>query len=162
MKILGIDPGLSGALVFYNSSGDATYYKMPLRGKSVDVKEIYNICKNEKPDFALVEKQFILKWQKGNMTTIGNYHRIFAALEFADVKYKIVTARSWQKALGIDKERDGEKLSKAEQTKKEKALHIQKALDLGFNVPRKSSHVKSPYHDGIADAYLIARSYQIK
>jgi len=143
MKVLGIDPGLNGALVFRNGES-VTSYRMPLIGKSVDVKAIYNICNVEKPDFAIVEKQFILKWQKGNMTTIGNYHRILAALEFSDVKYKIITARSWLKKLGLDGD---------------KGEHVNKAIELGFDVPRKSNRGNSPYHDGMADAYLIAYSH---
>ena len=154
MKVLGIDPGKSGALVFV---GDCvSSYRMPLCDNLVNVQEVHRICAIEKPDLAIIEKQFTLSWQKGSATIMGNYYRIIAILEFTGIPYKIVGAKTWQKKHGLDVARAQQKSSGS---KVDKSSHVDKAIELGFNVPRKSNRGNSPYHDGMADAYLIAYSH---
>jgi len=55
--ILAIDPGISGALAFYDPDGDSVaLYDMPLLDGDVDPHHLMAIIKGHKPDIAVIER----------------------------------------------------------------------------------------------------------
>lgn len=113
--ILGIDPGASGALSFYNMD-EILIWDMPVyeikKGKTVrkrvDFRELCRIIREQKPDSAMVEN---VSAQFGNGAAAAfSFGRACEAVENAliacDVPYSFVTSQTWKKALQCPAEKD--------------------------------------------------------
>lgn len=83
MMVLGIDPGLSGALVMTNGAS-ARYWKMPLevngKDKEIDYFKFVDLLDNLDPVHVFLERA--LPFAMGSKSAF-NYGRGFAALEIA-------------------------------------------------------------------------------
>lgn len=110
-KILGIDPGLSGAYAILHGD-DATVDDLPIVDKHLDAAMLQRIVKMYAPDTAIVERVGAMPGQGvSSMFVFGRcYGAILATLACAGVPTVLVTPAQWKKkfSLGKDKERSRE------------------------------------------------------
>lgn len=147
MIICGIDPGMSGALAFFDDGG-LTVYDMPVfeitKGKSkrkrIDILGLVRILQYHRPDLVTIEQ---VSAQPGNGAaqafTFGfGCGAIEAVTHTLGYPFSYVTSMKWKKAMQCPKDKDGARM-RASQLMPEHA----------GNWPLKK-------HDGRAEAALIA------
>lgn len=152
MKIMGIDPGLTGAIVTLYPGG-VSIDKMPIRttgkDKEIDYDGLLSLLENIEPDHIFLEKAFPMAMGSKHAF---NYGRGFAAIEIAIVTTKFpvtyVLPKEWTKIMheGIN----------ADLKPKAKSIIAVKRLcpDLLADLPMNK---KGALNDGPIDALLIAR-----
>jgi Holliday junction resolvasome RuvABC endonuclease subunit len=104
MRIIGIDPGLSGAAFFYDTiTHEFTVHTFKAKDGKLDVVLLREYLFLTQPDAVFIEKIFLTGREGGqSVMTIGsNYGRILAALEMSHLTYTEVPPRVWQRALGL-------------------------------------------------------------
>lgn len=153
MRIIGIDPGLSGGAFFYDSSTfEFRVYPFKSKDGRIDVISFMEWIHNMQPDTVFLEKIFLTGREGGrSAATIGsNYGRILATLEMSHVTYAEVQPKTWQRALSL---KTGSR-----------AIVKQSAQDLAVKrftlLPFLQGKSKKP-HDGLTDAACIALFGQI-
>lgn len=99
--IVGIDPGLKGALGVLIAGAPVGWTKMPVIAGRVDVHKLYAYLDLWSPSFVGVEQQNIRPQQSGSRTILGNYGRILAVLELAGYAHQEFTPGTWNKAMGV-------------------------------------------------------------
>ena len=141
MRILGIDPGLSGAYALLTNA-TAIVDDLPVVAKSIDAAEFHRIVQALKPDVAVVEQVGAMPGNSPNsMFTFGRcYGSILATLACAGIPVKLATPAYWKKhfKLNSDKERS-----------RQLAIQLFPAVT---GLSRKKD-------DGRAEALLLARFY---
>jgi crossover junction endodeoxyribonuclease RuvC len=154
VRIVGIDPGLSGALVVLDESVLEFYDTPTLQVKSgKSMKRVINIHEAASllfavwPELVIIEKVNAMppgEGQRMGATSAFNFGMgygiwlgILAAFEFP---YKQVTPQAWKKLLmeGMSKEKDASRV---------------RAMEL---YPQVASYLKLAKHHGRADALLLA------
>jgi hypothetical protein len=158
MFIVGIDPGLSGAIAVLDSliNTVTTTYKMPTKRVNkklvIDTKELLNIlegvCKNS---IVVIEDVFIGKGMscKSSVTTVSNWGMIIGLLRLIDIEPVIVGASTWQSKvlkdviIGQPCKNEVSKLTKIKSLKVAAKLGYQGGLD------------------GVADSCCIAYYYSL-
>lgn len=147
MRILGIDPGKSGAFVLHK--GDALDWAvMPLDGESIDFKKIVDLIAGFSPDHIFLERA--IPFAMGSKGAF-NYGRGFAALEIAaqlaSRPMTYVEPAKWTKEMfaGID----------TRMKPKERGRIALKRLFPSL-VDTLPTDKKGNVHDGVQDALLIA------
>ena len=151
MIFLGIDPGLSGALAFYNKDDhslalhDMPVVEMVRNGKAKRevsphlISEIIGGCPTQSAK-AFVERVSAMPGQ--GVTSVFSFGRssgiIEGALAALGVSYTLVTPQAWMKATGIRAGKDGSR---------------QRAMELFPNYADLFARKKD---DGRSDAALIA------
>lgn len=147
MRIIGIDPGLSGACFFYDTE---THNFCARRFISVDgrldVKKFNEFIQTYSPDQIFIEKIFLTGREGGQsaMTIGANYGRILATLELLALPYIEVTPKVWQRALRLT---GGSRAIVKEQAK---ILAVKRFTLMPFLFGKS----KKP-HDGCTDAACI-------
>lgn len=165
MIVIGIDPGISGALAFLQCDGlAATVIDMPIRAKrggggknEVDPRKLKTMLRTHVPadEKALVVMESAHAFM-GSKTRVGSMASqaslaatkavvcaVFELCGFDDINF--VTPQTWQKFFGIKKRvEDGKEIDT-----KTQSLDIARKLYGARHCPNKS-------HDGRADALLIA------
>lgn len=147
MRIVGIDPGLSGAIASLSSSGDelglVSVHDAPRldagRG-TLSSSEIIGILEIASPGLVVIERQQAMPKQGVSSTFktgygFGLYMGILAALR---LRHVVVAARVWQVEMYQGAVGEG----------KDRSLYVCGQLWPGYTIP-KSKH-------GRADALLIA------
>jgi crossover junction endodeoxyribonuclease RuvC len=117
--ILGIDPGSSGALSFYDGS-ELIIFDMPFfeikKGKTVrkkiDFLELVKIIRNNKPDHAYLEN---VSAQFGNGAAAAfSFGWACACVENAIlssfVPFTLVTPQAWKKAMQVPADKDAARM----------------------------------------------------
>lgn len=117
--ILGIDPGASGALSFYDGA-ELLIWDMPVyeikKGKTVrkriDFRALCDIIRDQKPNHAFVEN---VSAQFGNGAAAAfSFGWACASVEHAlvacDVPFTYVTPQSWKKAMGCPADKNGARM----------------------------------------------------
>jgi crossover junction endodeoxyribonuclease RuvC len=141
MRILGIDPGLSGAYALLTNA-TAIVDDLPVVSKTIDAAEFYRIVQALKPDVAVVERVGVMPGNGAvSMFNFGqSVGSIHAVLACAGVPMKLVTPAYWKKHFNLssDKERS-------------RQLAIQQ-YPMTTGLSRKKD-------DGRAEALLLARFY---
>lgn len=146
MNILGIDPGMNGAIA--SLGDDPIIYDMPthqiekngsIRNR-IDIPGLLKILKDEKPDHVFVER---VGAQPGNGAAAAFTYGwgagvIECALVALEIPFTLVAPQVWKKALGCPKEKDGARMRAS-----------QLIPSMRENWPLKK-------HDGRAEACLIA------
>lgn len=148
MKILGIDPGLSGAFATVQNGKIFDLNLMPLINKEIDFKGIGIILSFVKPDHVFLERA--IPFAMGSKSAF-NYGRGFAAVELAiglsGIPVTYVEPGKWTKEMheGIS----------ADMKPKAKSL-----IALGRLYPEWLPQVPKSrtgkLHEGVVDALLIA------
>lgn len=138
---IGVDPGLNGAIVFPCNR----HLLIPLDEDGVSYKKLRSLIPAFIQDHdveyvVFVENQQVRGRQGGGLTIGYNLGTLVCAFDHYNLERQWVEPAVWVQWFGINKDKD---------------THIQKATELGFTVPTKSTRKGSPPHDGIADAFLI-------
>lgn len=149
MIFLGIDPGISGALAFYNTlSNDLEVFDMPTisvqrGGKNkteVSPQLVSNIIAAHRPNCAFLERVGAMPGQ--GVTSVFSFGRSAGILEGVlaayDIRTTIVPPPTWMKALNIRAGKDGSR---------------QRAMEL---FPQRADLFARKKDDGRSDAALIA------
>ena len=146
MKIVGIDPGLSGALACI---GRQTLLVRPMpvikltKGQDLDGAEIKNFLIMEQPNLVVIEQVNAMPGQ--GVTSMFNFGKSFGRLmgicEGLEIPYELVRPQAWKKSMGIG----GDKSSAIQ-----KAKQLFPAVSL-LPTPRCKKD-----HDGMAEALLLA------
>jgi hypothetical protein len=156
MLILGVDPGVRGALAFLGTDGALKVHDMPIRqamrtGKvknEVDPVGLQKLVRNGVPadQTALVVMEDLNTFAGGSVQTMGSLEAtkavIRTVMELNRLDVAFISPRAWQSTYGIRKT--------ATSSTKEQSLRIARQLYGKEFCPLAK-------HDGRADAILIAR-----
>lgn len=145
--IIAIDPGLNGQLIVLKNKQVDMSVHLPIKGNEINTTVLLDVFQQAKKtgvDTVVVEIPQARGGQ-GNLIAIANWGEIRACAKLAGLKFETVHARAWCKHYQF----------KA----KHKAAHIKKAMQLGYDVPKKSTYANSPHDDNWADALLIGLWY---
>lgn len=146
-KVLGIDPGLNGALVFLNRGKIEASFKMPIHkaesGNEIHLNNLHELIQSLAPEVCILEKTLPMPGLglQSVSTTAINWGMVYTILHMLRVPLVTVYPVSWTNAVhSLDK------ATRLIESPKQKSLLIYKKL-----------YPKSPEtHDGIVDATLIA------
>lgn len=146
MKIMGIDPGLSGA--FVQLEGNKVISKvMPTKGTSkdrdIDIDGVLAILRELKPDHVFIERITAFAMGAKASFTFGRGVAVLEmALKFTQTPFTLVEPAKWGKEMheGID----GDLKPKAKS---------KKAISRLFPTLFPEGH---KHHEGVVDAVLIA------
>lgn len=150
MTVVGIDPGLSGALAMI-SNAETDAITMPLAGKEVDGNRLAWQLRAWKPDVVFVEKVHSMPKQGvAAMFSFGqSYGTIIGVCTALGLNVQLVTPQAWKKVVleGTNKDKDAA------------IAFVRRAYpDVELYATSRS---KKP-HDGIADAVCIAHYGRLK
>jgi len=162
-KIMGIDLGLNGAICSMINTENYKLYDMPTikigKKNDIDLQELINILKQEKPDIVIFEEiNNIYKVSKNTMFSLGKqYGYIKAICTAMNINYYSIEPKKWQKIL-IDVPR-----SNIQGNYKETFYKSISLLSILLDNERidKDFKIKTKYHDGKVDAYMLAYYYNI-
>ena len=152
--VLGIDPGLSGALCLLRVSGLAieSIFDMPVLGGQVDAAQlvmIVDMCKVQGTIRAVVELVSSMPRQAGAFNfgrSVGVVHGVLAAM---GISYSLTSPNVWKGACGLRRGID----EKQDQVKT-------RARELACNLwPLEAHRFRRVKDDGRAESSLIARHY---
>lgn len=108
MRILGCDPGVTGALVLIDHAKDTIeWFDMPIieiEGKKrIDHATLSGVIETLRPDCAVVER--VTSSPQMGVTSAFNFGQSFAsivqALACHKVKYELVPPNVWTRAMGV-------------------------------------------------------------
>lgn len=140
--IMGIDPGVSGAVAFYFPMVPSRIAvdDVPVAGGEINAAELARLIRIHRPTLAVIERAQCMP--KNGAVSMFNYGRsygdvrgVIAAME---VPLHFVTPASWKKYFGLSSDKDESRL---------RALRM---------FPSAAEHFKLKRHHGRAEAALIA------
>lgn len=162
MKILGIDPGLKGAMCYLEEGKNPLVQVMPtlkIRKKNcIDVEKIAHYINSlDKNTKVVIERQVVIQGQglSSSSRTMFMFGQLLGICAGVGLEYQDITAYKWQGIIfpSVD-------LSKVvsynyKETKLKSIAYVAQNYDLSycFNTPRQ----KKP-QDGLADAICIAHA----
>lgn len=146
-RVLGIDPGLNGALVFLINGKIEASFKMPTQktesGNQIHLNNLSELITTYAPEVCILEKTLPMPGLslQSISTSAINWGKVYATVHMMGVPIVTVYPVSWTNAIhSIDK------LTHKMDKPKQKSMHIYKKL-----YPQSNET-----HDGIVDATLIA------
>lgn len=148
MKIMGIDPGMSGGLCVMEDHKIVKMWVMPVIGKEIDLKELRRIMLVYKIDWAFIELVHALF--KSSAKATFKFGQVFgmteAIVSSLDIPYNLVQPKKWQSVChgGLDRKLKAKERSLIAASKRFPTIDF-----------RKNERCKIP-HDGLIDAALIA------
>ena len=148
MKILAIDPGLSGGCFFLDTNLKEIYtLRFSGNNSKLHIKDFSFFLQMLKPEVTIIEQIFLAGREGGRSAiTIGsNYGRITAALDLNGLTYTEVAPRTWQRTLGLE--------SGSRNIVKQSAQDL--AVKRFGDVPFIQGRERKP-HDGLTDAACMA------
>jgi hypothetical protein len=103
LNIIGIDPGLTGAIGVLGPDRQVTLLDMPVLNGAVAARELFGVLQGFKPCVAVVERQSARPGQgvTSTFTHGGTYHAILAVLACAGIETHVVAPTKWKAALGL-------------------------------------------------------------
>lgn len=140
--ILGVDPGVSGAIAFYYPTIDRiSVYDVPVAGGEIDVANLATIIRNYQPTVAIIEKVGAFPGQ--GVSSVFNFGRSYGDVRGAicalNIPMHLVSPQKWKKYFGLSSDKDQSRLL---------AIRL---------FPLVADQFKLKKHDGRAEAALIAR-----
>jgi len=154
--ILGIDPGLYGALALYDvSTGHTTVYDMPVTDGRVDpycLADIVRQCVSHHEIHAAVELVGSMPRQKGAFNfglSTGVIHGVLGALA---IPFTLVSPVVWKSAVGLRRS-----INETQEQNKTRARALAVKL-----FPEMAWQFKRIKDDGRAEACLIARYFALR
>ncbi|ASK18406.1 Holliday junction endonuclease [Halomonas sp. N3-2A] len=142
--IIGIDPGLSGAIAVIRPDGDSRASVMPVVGKEIDVKALMAFIHLVEPTMVVIEKLGVRPGQsaQSGVTSGTNYGVLLGVIQALGYPLRITRPQEWKA-----------KVLKGTKKDKDAAInHVRRAYPGVDLTPGK----KRVPHDGIADAVCIA------
>lgn len=156
MRIMGIDPGLSGGIAWFDLQGKAHAVAMPVLNHRPDVAAIKAILRLEDIDRVIMESLGIRPGQSANAgATAGiNWGIIAGTLAALEIPVLEVSPQRWKPVLGIaNRTAKGETKPTPKQIKERSiALAVQLFPTVSL-LPSERCRVR---HDGMAEALLLA------
>lgn len=154
-KIVGIDPGNSGAIAIRSkTTGEIETVVMPVANGQVDAEALADLFLEIASEIEHVYIEEIFAMSKAgafSMLNFGKGHgKIIGVLAALRIPYTLVAPKKWQKAV-LGNGPAG--------TSKKRAINVARRL-FPHVEQRASSRAKNP-HSGIVDALLIAE-YGVK
>jgi len=144
--IVGIDPGLRGAIVQLNpKTMQVKGELMPYIGKELDVRAVIKILKSYKPTSVILERQIGMAGQ-GRVSIFSiakSYGELRACVESIGVSYQTPLPSQWTK------------VALAGVPGKGKERNVAACIRLFPNLDMTPGRTRKP-HDGLADAALLA------
>jgi len=111
MKILGIDPGMSGALAYYDGT-ELLIWDMPIfkkeKGNDLDIHALYKIFQEAGPDYVWLEKTVAMPKVSGKAAySMGKSEGALIALCVAlGLPYTLVRPAEWKKEMSCPADKD--------------------------------------------------------
>jgi Holliday junction resolvasome RuvABC endonuclease subunit len=148
MKILAIDPGISGALAFYlksplHVSGLQLVCDMPLLDHDINPHQLHAIIREQRPDLAIIEQ--VHPHPKEGVSSVWRFAAAYTVactvVRLLEIPLMLVTPARWKKAMGVKGGPEG----------KEQCRLL--AIDM---FPTSQDWFKLKKHHGRAEAALIA------
>jgi Holliday junction resolvasome RuvABC endonuclease subunit len=144
MKVVGIDPGLEGAIaVIDRDTGYVSVADMPVEFGEIDCRSLHAILKGEAPNLVVIEK---LHGQPAfgaaNFKLGGSYYAAVYCCQILSIPMERVTPQRWKKAI-------------LEGTKKDKPAAVKWARGAYPNVSLYLEGSKKTSHDR-AEALALA------
>lgn len=173
MYVLGIDPGLKGALCVLSKEGIIEVIKMPTttrphrKGNYIDVEKVDNFISKYRPLFASeytdnyiqhisIERQFILRSQgmSSGSKTMYQSGILYGLCYSHCYSLEEVNAKDWQKAIFSKVDESKIKTySSYTHTKLKSIAYVEQTYGLNYLFTSSRQSVPS---DGLADAICIA------
>jgi crossover junction endodeoxyribonuclease RuvC len=159
MSIMGIDPGLTGAVAVIDKKGKViTYASFPTIGNRLDLKGLLDLMselkKDHKPNRAFLEKAHALPNQ--GVTSMFNFGVTAGHLEMClaslKIPYEQIVPRVWTAVMHKGLSRN--------MTAKERSLQLARGLfpEEDFTLTERATKP----HNGVVDALLIAEYGRMK
>jgi Holliday junction resolvasome RuvABC endonuclease subunit len=109
--VVGIDPGLSGALAVLNEDGDLDTVLMPVMGAPVRVVDggaVARWLSECSPNLAVIEMAQAMPKQGASSTfRFGQaYGQVLGVLQTSLIPYRIVVSRRWKQDLGLSSDKE--------------------------------------------------------
>lgn len=147
--VLGIDPGLKGALVFFDGVGKAEFFEMPVSNGRVDFDSVHELIYNFPKAHIFLERAAPMAMGAKHAF---NYGRDFAALENAIFllfnSFTMVEPNKWAKEMH-------QGISNNLKPKAKSEIAVKRLFPkLIRSIPKTPRSKK--LHDGMVDALLIA------
>lgn len=168
MRVMGIDPGASGAFAIIDN-GRLSYYSTFLKNKdgSINFYALQKDMKNLSYGLNFIVIEEVTSDYKWGRSSIFKFGRAFqAAIDSASmlcVPIYFAPPKFWQKHVMKDIEPIFEENSHGELEKKTKLMALKRAQELFPTSDFLATSRSSVPHDGIVDASLIAQfGYEFK
>lgn len=113
MKLLGVDPGLTGALAFLSTIRNSVeVFDMPIVGGEVDTVGLAELIRGQAPDYAIVEQVASRPGQGvSSVFKFGmSYGAALAAIGALKIPHRRVTPAVWKKAFGLTSDKKKSRL----------------------------------------------------
>jgi len=108
--ILGVDPGISGAIAFYypSHSGMISVYDMPSIGKEVNCPELRALMHQYRPDFAIIESVHAMPKQgvSSSFNFGMSYGMVRGVIAACGIPQHLVSPRKWKTYFGLTADKD--------------------------------------------------------
>lgn len=153
MRVIGVDPGISGALAVYDTVGASDVIDLPIIGEGpsemLDAKIILRQILVWCPDLIILERAQAMppRDKDGNQRAAGaasvfkfgkGFGQIIGAVQISGVPWSLVAPVTWKKFFKLSKEKE-----------RSRQLALQK-------FPELHDKMKFKYHHQRAEALLIA------
>ena len=140
--ILGIDPGVSGAVAFYHpeASGRIAVDDVPVAGGEINTSELARLIRIHRPTLAVIERAQAMPGNGG--VSMFNYGRAYGdvrgVIGALDVPLHFVTPATWKRHFGLTSDKEESRA---------RAIRL---------FPAVADYFKLKRHHGRAEATLIA------
>lgn len=163
--VMGIDPGLDGAISWVGDEG-ADAMVMPVLAGGPDAPALVRLFEEKRPSLVVLESASIRPRESGKSgLTIGrNWGVIVGVLVALRIKHEIVAPDVWKRQIGLvtretgpkgeTEEQKAERLARQKKKRKEEAILLAQRLYPDVDL-RRSARAEKP-HDGKAESLLLA------
>lgn len=140
--IMGVDPGISGAVAFYFTEvpSRVSVDDVPVAGGEINVAELARLIRIHRPSMAVIERVSAMPGQ--GVTSMFNFGRSYGdvrgTIGAMSIPLHFVTPQKWKKHFGLSSDKDESRL---------RAIRLFPAVADSFKLKK---------HDGRAEAALIA------
>jgi crossover junction endodeoxyribonuclease RuvC len=139
--VMGIDPGISGAVAFYFPMVNRIAVDdVPVAGGEINTHELARLMRIHQPSLAVIEKVSAMPGQ--GVTSMFNFGRSYGdvrgVIGALGVPLHLVTPQKWKRHFGLSSDKDESRL---------RAIRT---------FPAAAESFKLKKHDGRAEAALIA------
>ncbi|MDP1587298.1 MAG: hypothetical protein Q8M07_06125 [Prosthecobacter sp.] len=140
--IMGVDPGVTGAIAFYftEAPGRIAVDDVPVAGGEINAPELARLIRIHRPALAVIERVSAMPGQ--GVTSMFNFGRSYGdvrgVIGAMDIPLHFVTPQKWKKHFGLSSDKDQSRL---------RAIRM---------FPSVAERFKLKKHDGRAEAALIA------
>lgn len=140
--VMGIDPGISGAIAFYftEAPGRVAVDDVPVAGGEINASELAHLIRVHRPTFAVIERVSAMPGQgvASSFNFGRSYGDVRGVIGAMSVPLHFVTPQKWKKHFGLSADKEQCRL---------RAIRMFPSVADSFRLKK---------HDGRAEAALIA------